>query len=167
MAMNSISAQSRYPLQTVFKGDSVVILTKKQADGINVVFEKQTQEIQQLKLEKQHVIHLNDSLNAFYIAYTNFYAEKLKRLDLLENLIYWSAISGTWLYYSYTDSTIKAVDLSYYYTSLDDRTGDLLFINTPEEYRDTRISDNKENPPVNWEYRLREAIRPRVYNFTK
>jgi hypothetical protein len=166
MGMNSISAQSRYPLQTVFKGDSVVILTKKQADDINIVFEKQTQEIQQLKAQKQEIVYLNDSLKAFHVEYTNFYVEKLKRLDLLEHLIYCAAVDGTWIYYSYIDSTIRLVDLSFYYVDLDNSTANLMFINTPEKYRDDpRVSDRKESPPLQWEYRFPEAIRPRVYKF--
>ena len=164
MATSTISAQSRYPLQTVFKGEDVVILTKKQADDINIVFEKQKQEILQLKSQNQQLVNINDSLDSIQKSYSNFYVEKLKRLELLENLIYWAAVDGTWLYYSYIDSTIKLVDLSYYFVELDNTNANLLFINTPKEYRNFKVSERRESPPLQWEYRFPAAIRPRVYN---
>jgi hypothetical protein len=165
--MNSISAQSRYPLQTVFKGEEVVILTKKQADDINIVFEKQKQEILQLKIQYQHISNINDSLDSIQKSYSNFYVEKLKRLESLENIIYWAAVDGTWIYYSYIDSTIKLVDLSYYFVELDDNNANIMFINTPEEYRIHKVSEREESPPLQWEYRFPEAIRPRVYSLPK
>jgi hypothetical protein len=165
MATVTISAQSRYPLQTVFKGEEVVILTKKQADDINIVFEKQKQEILQLKSQFQRVSNINDSLDSIQKSYSNFYVEKLKRLESLENIVYCAAVDGTWIYYSYIDSTIKLVDLSYYFVELDDNNANLLFINTPTEYRNFKISEREESPPLQWEYRFPEAIRPRVYNF--
>jgi hypothetical protein len=161
----TISAQSRYPLQTVFKGEEVVILTKNQADNINIVFEKQKQEILQLKNQFQRISNLNDSLDSIQKSYYNFYVEKLKKLELLENLIYWAAVDGTWIYYSYSDSIIKLVDLSFYYVDLNNKNANLLFINTPAEYRIHKVSEREESPPLQWEYRFPEAIRPRVYNF--
>jgi len=167
MATVTISAQSRYPLQTVFKGEEVVILTKKQADDINIVFEKQKQEILQLKSQFQRISNINDSLDSIQKSYSNFYVEKLKRLESLENIIYWAAVDGTWIYYSYIDSTIKLVDLSYYFVELDNNNANLLFINTPAECRTLKVSEREESPPLQWEYRFPEAIRPRVYSLPK
>jgi hypothetical protein len=67
-----IFSQSNYPLQTVIKGDSVVILTKKQAQDINNIFESQKNKIASLNVEnlkkdslllvKEYIILLQDSL---------------------------------------------------------------------------------------------------------
>ena len=44
-----ILCQSNYPLKTIIKGDSVVILKVEQADEINSIFERQKKEIADLK----------------------------------------------------------------------------------------------------------------------
>jgi len=62
-------SQSRYPLQTVIDGDSVVILTKAQADTINSIFDSQKSKIAKFKQEtkvKDSIISLRDTMLIFY-----------------------------------------------------------------------------------------------------
>ena len=83
------SSQSRYPLQTVIEGDSVVILTKGQADTINTIFESQKIKINELKAQlvfKDSLIRIKNSL------YTEDYNELVTRylsilffLNIVEN----------------------------------------------------------------------------------
>ena len=82
-------SQSRYPLQTVINGDSVVILTKGQADTINTIFESQKIKINELKEQvmfRDSIISIKNSL------YTEDYNELVTRylsilffLNIIEN----------------------------------------------------------------------------------
>lgn len=168
MATNLILSQSNYPIQTIINNDTVVILTKKQADDINVIFENQKTKIDTLKKQLSSFRAQNQELASQINSFALFYDSISKRLDMLSNWLHWTAIDGAWIYYSYKDSTIKVVDLSYYHVDLDPHTGDLLFINAPEEYRHENYIDEqrekKESPPLRWEYRIPEKIRPNVTN---
>ena len=165
---NLIFSQSNYPLKTTIKGDSVVILTVKQADDINFIFENQKNKIDTLKKQLSSFQSQNQELTSQINSFTSFYDSITKRLDILNNWLHWTAIDGAWIYYSYKDSTIKVVDLLYYHVDLDPYTGDLLFINAPEEYRHKNYTneqrEKKESPPLRWEYRIPERIRPNVTN---
>ncbi len=165
---NLIFSQSNYPLKTTIKGDSVVILTIKQADDINFIFENQKNKIDTLKKQLSSFQSQNQELTSQINSFTSFYDSITKRLDILNHWLYWSAVDGAWIYYSYKDSTIKVVDLLYYHVDLDPYTGDLLFINAPEEYRHKNYTneqrEKKESPPLRWEYRIPERIRPNVTN---
>ncbi len=160
-----IFSQSNYPLKTVIKGDSVVILTVKQADDINNIFEKQKATIAALKLD----IATRDSLIAakeiILLEKTqvieNFVFDTViaKRLDIIEHWILDAGINSTWIYYSWEDSTLYAVDLSQYKVRKDDYTGDLIFYRCEElilPYED------QVQPPKGWETDIVKPRRPRV-----
>jgi hypothetical protein len=153
-----ISSQSNYPLQTVIKGDSVVILTKKQANEINVIFESQNNLISKYKIE----IAYKDSLlkeKIKIINNFNFNKEVTKRLDILESWMVDAAIKNTWIYYSWKDSLIYAVDLSQYYIRKDDNTGDIFFYRSSEPIDPEK---NQEEPPAGWESDFIKPKRPIV-----
>lgn len=160
---NLISSQSNYPLQTVIKGDSVVILTKKQANEINDIFESQTVLILKYKAEityKDSLIAVKDTLliektktiNNFIYSY-----ELAKRLDLLEHWMFNAAINNTWIYYSWKDSSIYAVDLSQYYVRKDNREGHLFFYRADEPFNPEQDQDE---PPKGWENDFVKPKRP-------
>ena len=157
--MNSlILSQSNYPLQTVIKGDSVVILTKTQANEINKIFESQTTLISKYKKE----IAYKDSLLLVQSNIINTYTfneEITKRLDILETWILDASINNVWLYYSWQDSVVYSVDLSQYYVRKDDHTGDIFF------YRSDKLlipENNKEEPPKGWENDFVKPKRPKI-----
>ena len=83
------SSQSRYPLQTVIKGDSVVILTKGQADTINTIFESQKIKINELKEQimfRDSIIRIKDSLyDEEYDELITRYISILFFLNIVEN----------------------------------------------------------------------------------
>ena len=160
-----IFSQSNYPLKTVIKGDSVVILTVKQADDINNIFDSQKAKIASLKLD----IATRDSLLAvkeiLLIEKTqvidNFVFDTViaKRLDLIEHWLLDAGINSTWIYYSWKDTMLYAVDLSQYKVRKDDYTGDLIFFRCEEPiipYED------QEEPPKGWETDIVKPRRPKV-----
>jgi hypothetical protein len=153
-----ILSQSNYPLQTVIKGDSVVILTKTQANEINKIFESQTTLISKYKKE----IAYKDSLLLVQSNIINTYTfneEITKRLDILETWILDASINNVWLYYSWQDSVVYSVDLSQYYVRKDDHTGDIFF------YRSDKLlipENNKEEPPKGWENDFVKPKRPKI-----
>ena len=155
---NLIFSQSNYPLQTVIKGDTVVILTKEQANEINDIFESQTALISKYKTE----IAYKDSLLLVQTNIINSYTfneEIRQRLDLLEHWMLAAAINNAWLYYSWKDSSIYSVDLSQYYVRKDDHTGDIFFIRADEPFNQ---EENKEEPPKGWENDFVKQKRPIV-----
>lgn len=147
-------SQSKYPIQKIIDGDTFVVLTKKQADDINQIFESQKRKIGNYKKEIANL----DSLLRFAKIDTVYNPELGKRLDLLENWLYFSAIDGAWIYYSYVDSSVYSVDLSYYSVRKDDQTGDLLFIRNEVPYD----PEKKEFPMLNWNKDIIEPKQPRI-----
>ena len=153
---NLIFSQSNYPLQTIIKGDSVVILTKKQAMDINDIFNSQKTKLALYKDELAVKDSLIEILNK-QVENHNFDKELAKRLDLLENWIINAAINSAWIYYSWEDSLAYSVDLSQYFVRKDDTTGNLYFLHTVEPISP---KDNKEEPSRDWQKEIIEPKRP-------
>ncbi len=160
-----IFSQSNYPLKTVIKGDSVVILTVKQADDINNIFERQRSTIASLRLDikyRDSLIALKDTLlfeKTQVIDNFVFDTVIAKRLDIIEHWLLDAGINSTWIYYSWKDTVLYAVDLSQYKVRKDDYTGDLIF------YRCEDIIipyEDKEEPPKGWETDIVKPRRPKV-----
>lgn len=160
-----IFSQSNYPLKTIIKGDSVVILTVEQADDINNIFESQKAKITALKLD----IATRDSLLAvkeiLLIEKTqvidNFVFDTViaKRLDIIEHWLLDAGINSTWIYYSWKDTMLYAVDLSQYKVRKDDYTGDLIFFRCEDiiiPYED------QDEPAKGWETDIVKPRRPKV-----
>ena len=163
-------SQSRYPLQTVIEGDSVVILTKGQADTINDIFEGQKKKLAESKsqvLLKDSLLKVKDSLlRSIYYRTSDYeqlkadYLSTLFFLDYVENWLYARAVEGAWIYYSYDSNWIEAVDLSEYKVRKNDQTGDIFFYraeNCPPE-------DKKKNdyPRRGWEKEVVLPNRPKI-----
>jgi hypothetical protein len=167
-----IFSQSRYPLQTVINGDSVVILTKGQADTINAIFESQKDKIAKFKQEtliKDSIISLRDTLLVYYTSkyteYRTIIETQIVREDKLDTIRGWlidRAKEGSWLYYSYINKEVVAVDFSDYVVRKDDYTGDIMFYKRTEN-----CSDNKEQkePPVGWHTDIVKPKRPKLNIF--
>ncbi len=152
-------------MKTVIKGDSVVILTVKQADDINNIFESQKAKIAALKLD----IATRDSLLAIkeieliekIQVIDNFVFDTViaKRLDIIEHWLLDAGINSTWIYYSWKDTILYAVDLSQYKVRKDDYTGDLIFFRC----EDVIIPyEDQDEPPKGWETDIVKPRRPKV-----
>lgn len=160
-----IFSQSNYPLKTVIKGDSVVILTVKQADDINNIFERQKAIIAGFKkdiITRDSIIAVLDTIilekEKVIVEYA-FDDEITKRLDIIEAWLLDAAINNVWIYYSWDDSTIYAVDLHQYYVQKDNMNGDLYFYKCPTPFDPY---EKKENPLKGWERAIIKPERPKV-----
>lgn len=172
MVSSLIFSQSRYPLQTVIDGDSVVILTKAQADTINAIFESQKARIARFKSDvktKDSIISVRDTVLMFYsqqvVQYRNVIDLQIVREDKLDTIRQWlqkRAEEGAWIYYSYINNEIVAVDLSDYVVRKDDYTGDIMFFKRTE---DCPIDEKDKEPPVGWHYDVVKPKRPKLNIF--
>lgn len=160
-----IFSQSNYPLKTVIKGDSVVILTVKQASDINNIFENQKAKIASYKLElayKDSLLSIKDVLlvekNQVIENFT-YDTVIAKRLDIIEHWLLDAGINSTWIYYSWRDTMLYAVDLSQYKVRKNDYTGDILFFRCDEVI--TPYEDQEE-PSKGWETDIVKPRRPKV-----
>ena len=168
MVSNLIFSQSNYPLKTIIKGDSVVILKVAQADEINRIFERQKKEIEDLKKTIEDLKRLQENKDSVIISLVEkqvIDSTIAKRLDIIENWLYWASVEGSWIYFSFEDSLIYRVDLSNYKVRKDDKTGDLFFY-WCEQYDKDNMADefieNNESPALNWQKEIRRSRRPKI-----
>lgn len=153
-----IFSQSNYPIQTVIKGDSVVILTKQQAKNINDIFESQKERIASYKIE----IAYKDSLLSIKTMTIDSFVYNEKVVETFDSLRHWlidAAINNTWIYYSWFDSLVYGVDLSQYYVVKNDYTGDIFFYRSEHPIYPKK---KKEEPPKGWETDFIKPKRPTV-----
>ena len=75
-------------MMKIIKGDSIVLMTKKQADDINVIFAKQRSKIQKLESEIQSITYQKDSLTWITLDQDNWinYAILEMREDSISNV---------------------------------------------------------------------------------
>lgn len=168
MVSNLIFSQSNYPLKTIIKGDSVVILKVAQADEINRIFERQKKEIADLKKTIEDLKRLQENKDSVILSLVEkqvIDSTIAKRLDIIENWLYWASVEGSWIYFSFDDSLIYRVDLSNYKVRKDDKTGDLFFY-WCEQYDKDNMADefieNNESPALNWQKEIRRSRRPKI-----
>ena len=164
--MSNLSfSQSNYPLQTVIKGDSVVILTKAQAQDINNIFDRQRATIASYAIrlkEQDSLLALKDTILIEKIDIINnfVYDEEIaSRLDIIEHWLLEAGINSTWIYYSWKDTTLYAVDLSQYKVRKDDYTGDIFFFQCPDPIIP---HEDQDEPPTGWETDIVKPRRPKV-----
>lgn len=165
-----IFSQSNYPLQTVINGDSVVILTKAQADTINAIFDNQRAKIARFKADvktKDSIISIRDTMLIYYstkvVEYRNVIDTRILNNDKLDSITDWlykRATEGAWIYYSYRDKKVVAVDLSNYVVRKDDYTGDLLFYRRTEDC--PPMKDDPKEPPTDWNNDVVKPRRPKL-----
>ena len=164
-----ILSQSNYPLTTIINGDSVVILTKGQADTINIIFEGQKKKIADARVQVTYldsVLKRKDSLLrmgtisiAQYDALQAEYINTLMFLDYIENWVYDRAKEGAWLYYSADSLQVEAVDLSPYKLRKEDSTGNLYFYRVQNS---TELPDKKDYPKRGWDKEIILVNRPKI-----
>ena len=138
----SFVGYTQYPIKTIFKGDSVIILIIEQSNKINSMIDKKVAEVREikkrelkLKVANDSLIELNrlltenndklqqlvsqqnqliDSIYGFLID-TNFNEQ-----HVLDSLWYW-ALNPSLIYTQYPDdTTIYVMDLSEYYLEYSD-----------------------------------------------
>jgi len=119
----SLSGMAQYPIKTIFKGDSVIILTIQQSEKINEMLEKSSKSIKETnnknKEYEKEIEKLNETLSN-----QNAYLDRLSNLllqrwtcneDIYDSLWTW-ALGPSIIYTLYPDdSTVYVMDLSHYY----------------------------------------------------
>jgi hypothetical protein len=176
-------SQPTYPIQTVLKGDSVVILTKKQSKEIDVLIGNQKTRIQKYKTEIKNLTDANyvlkqdiqtkdsviDSLNNVISNINYEYDSLINRLDTLESWVLMSSIDNGYLYYSWQDSTIKVIDLSLYMLISHKKTGNYSLIARDEVMNinlwKERNLIKQESPEIGWELNISPKYKPRIVLF--
>ena len=140
-------------------------MTVKQADDINNIFESQKAKIAAFKKDiiiRDSIIAIRDTIilqKDQVIDKHEFDYEIAKRLEILEDWMLNASINGTWIYYSWKDSVIYAVDLSQYLIKKDDITGDIFF------YKCDDLLDpykEQDEPHKGWQKDIIKTKRPKV-----
>lgn len=176
-------SQPSYPIQTVLKGDSVIILTKRQSNEVDLLIKNQKLRIQNYKSDIKNLTDTNnilkkdisikdsliDSLNNV-ISNTNYKHDSLiNKLDTLERWILISSIDNGYLYYSWQDSTIKIIDLSLYMLVSHKNSGNYSLIARDEVMNinlwKERNLIKQESPEIGWELNISPKYKPRIVLF--
>jgi hypothetical protein len=116
----SLSGMAQYPIKTIFKGDSVIILTIQQSEKINEMLEKSSKSIKETnnknKEYEKEIEKLNETLsnqNAYIDSLSNLL---LQRWTCNEDIYDSWALGPSIIYTLYPDdSTVYVMDLSHYY----------------------------------------------------
>jgi hypothetical protein len=134
MAINSILSQSNYPIQTIINNDTVVILTKQQADDINVIFESQKAKIKSLREERDSLLSLSSELKKETIIVDSVYEIITKENVIIKNSLLVQSIDNALLLYDPETKSPYMVDL-HYYSFQWTVEGNLIFMPVPLKQR--------------------------------
>jgi len=134
LMLMSFVGYSQYPIKTIFKGDSVIILTVQQSEKINLMIEKNSKLVkeltkknkeQEIEIEKlnQIIVEQNcviDSLSNIILEYNKQDEINDEVNSIIDSLWKWS-LGPSIIYTEYPDdSTVYVMDLSEYYMTTDD-----------------------------------------------
>jgi uncharacterized coiled-coil protein SlyX len=151
-----------YSVKTVFKGDTVVILSSEKVDEINQVFTTQKKRIEDLKSQ---LAQLNNSIECRQDSIKLFE----ERLNITEKWLIESSINSSYIYYSWPDSTIKRIDTGIFMFIGHRRSGNFSLVRMADNsYANEYIRQNwpdKQAPPLNWELNYKEKVRPLIYSY--
>jgi|694.fasta_scaffold10265_12 hypothetical protein len=173
-----LHGQNSYPIQTILKGDSVVIYTTDQSNDLNLTIENQRflSSTYKTKLEdySKKIDSLEKNINnkqmvidSLYLTHKN--QDSLQqRLYVLENWLIKASIDNSYIYMSWPDHTIKFVDLTLYTVHCSMQNGTLRMIRRgPNDEFEIWKGLNyirKESPEIGWEMKYTEDERPIVKN---
>lgn len=172
-----------YSVKTVFKGDTVVILSSEKVDEINQVFTTQKKRIEDLKsqlsqlnnsidilnkeseLKNKQIDSLNNTIQCGQDSIKLFE----ERLNITEKWLIESSINSSYIYYSWPDSTIKRIDTGIFMFIGHRRSGNFSLVRMADNsYANEYIRQNwpdRQAPPLNWELNYKEKVRPLIYSY--
>ena len=176
-------SQNNYPIKTILKGDSVIIMTTEQYQNLELISDNQKARIILMKSQIGNFSKMVDSLNNEIIIKADSlntvnYLIKIKlsdydslsnKIKFIENFLYYTSIDNAYMYYSYTDSIIMLIDLSSYIFIGNKRTGNFSLVR-----RGTSDEDDEwkkfnrlypQEPEFRWELYYKEKWRPAVLRF--
>ncbi len=135
LTLVSFCGFAQYPIKTVFKGDSVVIMTQDQFEGMDLMVNNQRSRNDKYKLQIELLEKRIEYLESIQNKSDSIQILQSKKIDSLvvvtkkdsitkdsietkllkiEHWIMETSIDNAWIYYDWTDSTIKCMDLSMY-----------------------------------------------------
>ena len=176
-------SQNNYPIQTVLKGDSVIIMTTEQYQNLELISDNQKARIRSMKSQIDDLNKIFDTLNNEIAIKSDSLNEikgiieiKLSDYDSLtsrikdvENFLYYTSIDNAYIYYSYTDSTIMLIDLSSYILIGNRRTGNFSLVRrgTSDEDAEWKKCNRlyPQEPKSGWELYYKKRCRPVVLKF--
>lgn len=142
LMLMSFVGYSQYPIKTIFKGDSVIILTIEQSEKINEMLDRTSKSVKESnKKTKEYEEQINKM--TLVLAEQNNYIDSLSNLllqrwtcneDIYDSIWTW-ALGPSILYTLYPDdSTVYVMDLSHYYMTTND-FGITMVRMTDKEYK--------------------------------
>jgi len=164
----SFVGYSQYPIKTIFKGDSVIILTIQQSEKINEMLEKSSKSIKETSKknkeyeeEIQKLNNITSNQNAYIDSLSNLLLERWTCNEDIYDSIWTWALGPSIIYTLYPDdSTVYIMDLSHYYMTTDD-FGIIMARMSDKEYMkyQTFISRYGLSEEAFWRFRNEMKIR--------
>jgi len=168
----SLIGYSQYPIKTIFKGDSVIILTIEQSNRINSMIEKNSKTIKELNKKnrdyEQEIANLDKKINEQQIYIDSLICLSAKQAEpkheypeVMDSLWKWS-LGPTLIYTEFPDdSTIYLMDLSQYYMTTDD-FGIVMVKMSEREYKEYQefVKTYGLNELGVWRFRSDMKIKP-------
>lgn len=169
-----------YPIRTVLKGDTVVILTTEQYNDIDLLMANQRARVNYYKneicIQESYIDSISknlhatidsiDSLNEVLRNRLKDYDSMSVRLITIEKWLYDRSVDNSYLYYSYLESTVKFIDLGSYVLYGTRRDGSFGLIRRGPTSEDLEWKKYnrlvKEEPLPNWETFYKNNWRPTV-----
>jgi hypothetical protein len=178
-----LSLSQNYPVQTKLKGDSVVIMTTEQYRDIELLLSNQRYRVNSYKedisIQEKVIdsltevcnrrIYVMDSLDTV-IKYKFYAYDSLQnKVNTIEHWLYTASVDNSYLYYSYSDTSIMSIDLSSYFFIGNRRTGNFSLVRRGPvsqdfEWKKYNIQYPQE-PVLNWELNYKEKWRPVIVRY--
>ena len=189
----ALLSQQAYPIQTILKGDSVVIYTVEQNEDIELLLANQRSRVtfyknniakQEAIIDSLHIELLKqkveqqtkqqiiiDSLQAIADNLQLTLKNKFSNFDSLQqkynninDWLYNTASNNAIIYYSYTNSTVTAIDLASYVIVGHKRTGNFSLVRrgpvSDDAYWKNYNREQKSEPNLNWLTYYKDKWRP-------
>jgi len=190
----TLLSQQTYPIQTILKGDSVVIYTVEQNDDIEILLENQRSRVTFYKNNIAKQQNIIDSLNQKLInqqakqqavidsiqavannlqltlknKFSNFDSLQ-QRYDSVSTWLYNTASSNAIIYYSYAKSTVMAIDLASYIIVGYKRSGNFSVARrgpvSDDPYWKNYNREMKDEPNEDWLTYYKDKWRPTQIQF--
>jgi hypothetical protein len=171
--------QNSYPVQTILKGDSVVIYSVQQSADIDLMLANQRalsmkyrSDIDRLKNELDSVKEIAAQKQQIIdsISKVNYACDSVKKdLYLVKDWILKTSMDNALIYFSWQDSTVRCIDLTVYRWKTNYQTGNLRLVRRGDNVNYELFKDHnyrtKESPSVGWEGHYWEVDRPIVKKF--
>ena len=164
----SFVGYTQYPIKTIFKGDSVIILTIEQSEKINEMLDRTSKSVKESnKKTKEYEEQINkmtlvlSEQNAYIDSLSNLLLQKwVCNEDIYDSIWTW-ALGPSILYTLYPDdSTVYVMDLSHYYMETND-FGITMVRMTDKDYKKYQLFISKYglSEEAFWQFRNEMKVR--------